>query len=235
MSSSGVRFLAAAIRRNRRSALTFLKIDLTSQLLLRAVPAGVSIVGASGQHPHGHDRDLCSIPLLVGWTGLAAQPADSSASTDDDCEALRLGVDNNTAAVSLDYSAGKCTAVPTPFAVIPVSRNAVESEEAVCWDEIFACDADEPACKSTTPALGPLALVALLELLHGAATNMGVHTLVLRRQQLEDTAIPVLVDSLLGGNDGEGSLTQLDLVSVRRELFLLTEYSFFTSFDLLGT
>jgi hypothetical protein len=188
----------------------------------------MSIVGANGRRPRGQD-------FTVGWTGLVAQPADGTVSADDDCEAPRLAFDNVSAAVSLDYSAGKRAAVPTPFAVVPVSRDAVESEEAVCWGEIFACDTDETACCVRTPALGPLALVALLELLRGAATNMGVNSLVLRRQQLEDAAIRVLIDSLLGGNDGEDSLTQLDLVSSFEGKCLLDRVHFLTSICLLGT
>jgi hypothetical protein len=59
--------------------------------------------------------------------------------------------------------------------------------------------------------------MALLELLRGAVSSMGVKSLVLRRQKLDDMSIRVLVDNLLGGNDEGGSLVQLDLVSDRIE------------------
>jgi hypothetical protein len=157
------------------------------------------------------------MPLMVGWTGLTAQPADG-----DGCEAPRL-TDAAPSMLSLDYSAGKQTVVPVSFAVVPILRD-VEPEEATIWEEIFAHDYAPVAHGTTTPTLGPLALMALLELLRGAVSSMGVKSLVLRRQKLDDISIRVLVDNLLGGNDEGGSLVQLDLVSDRIGSFTRTHY-----------
>jgi hypothetical protein len=152
---------------------------------------------------------------MVGWTGLAAQPVDDTPT--NGCEAPRLAV-AAPAALSLDYSAGKQTVVPVSFAVVPILRDVVETEEApVRWGEVFVHDSAPDARGTTTPALGPLALMALLELLRGAVSSMGVKSLVLRKQKLDDMSLRVLVDNLLGGNDEGGSLVQLDLVSDRIE------------------
>jgi hypothetical protein len=90
----------------------------------------------------------------------------------------------------------------------------VEAADVVDWHSVFGSDVHDPestmhGAELLTPALGQLTLVALLELLRGAVSFLGLRSLSLRHQQLCDRGTRVLVDSLL--EDSDFGLAQLDI------------------------